>query len=221
VQHEDTPNPCTTNPCTTNPCNIVDDSATLMALRHLLLSEDKPPSLQPIDILLAAYLCVRKTEDHAIYDSHATLAERLGCERQYIADSITRLAKLDWITVTKRPGRTAGLALNAQSMPATHAVRDRISEEAKSLAANYAKLLGSPSVLVDKRMAKRKHFIRNQFPSAQRIIGKCGGDRALAGKVTGFAVVYSRHRKAAQTSLYHLLLKWDAIYTEYQVTRKK
>jgi hypothetical protein len=205
-----------------NPCKVIDDSATLATLRHLFFSEDKPKTLQSIDIAVAAYLVLRKCEDHEVLDSYQTIAERINSERKAVARSLARLQSQEWITVRKRTGQTAALSINTQSMPAEHAVRDKITPEAKTLAANYAKLLllGHPSIHVDKRMAKRKHFIKNQYASAQRIIGKCGGDRALAGNVTGFAVVHSKHRKAAQVSLYHLLTKWGAIY-EYQETRKK
>jgi hypothetical protein len=208
----------------TNPNNLVSDPVTLDTLRNLFFSEDKPDTLQSIDVAVVAYLILRKCEDHEVYDSYRTIAERVNCERQAVSDSIARLKNCDWITVAKRrPGQTACLSINAESMPAERAVREKITTEAKSLAANYTKALltKSPAILIDRRVPRRKHFIKNQFPSAQRILTKCNGDRDLAGKVVGFAIIHSKHRKKAQIGLYHLLMKWDAILAEYHATPKK
>ncbi len=83
-----------------------------------------------MDIALLTYLIVRQTEDHYINDSQLTLANRLGCERKTIADSIKRLDGLGWI-VSKKPwqwsektqrktrsiGKTVGLSVNLDKLP--------------------------------------------------------------------------------------------------------
>ena len=72
---------------------------------------------------------LRQTEDHFISDSQLTLANRLGCERKAIAESIKRLNDLGWIVSkaqwqwsekTKRKtrsiGKTVGLSVNLDKL---------------------------------------------------------------------------------------------------------
>ena len=72
----------------------MNQRSTIALLQNLYFSESKPAELRPIDLALLTYLVLRQTEDHFIFDSQLTLADRLGCKRDAIADSVKRLEGL-------------------------------------------------------------------------------------------------------------------------------
>jgi len=182
-------------------------------LQNLLFSEDKPAELLPLDILLLTYLVLRQTEDHYIYDSHLTLADRLGCERKAVAKSIRRLSGLGWIanTVprswsekTKRNtrviGKTSGLSVNLEKLPQA---KDKTKHSSPS--PDAVKLAAEHSILVTSLGHKRQHkgFSKQQEHAAQRLLDKLGGYE-LTVNLIQFAIDDERFRSAAYKSLYEL-----------------
>ncbi len=203
----------------------MNQSSIITTLQNLFFSESKPAELRPVDIALLTYLILRQTEDHYIFDSQLTLANRLGCERRAIADSIKRLANLEWI-VTKNPwqysdktkrktrfaGATIGLSVNPAKLPqmddrTKHALP---SAEAKSLASQHT------AMLIQAGLGKRrpKNFDRQQEHAAQRIIDDLGGDKE-AIEILNFALTDVRFQKAASKSLYELRSRMPTIRRAY------
>jgi hypothetical protein len=56
----------------------MNQKSTITLLQSLYSSESKPPELRPVDVALLTYLVLRQTEDHFVYDSQLTLANRLA-----------------------------------------------------------------------------------------------------------------------------------------------
>ena len=198
---------------------------TVNLLQNLLFSENKPPQLRPVDLLLLTYLVVRQTEDHFIYDSHLTLASRLGCERGTIADSIKRLSGIGWITTeepwqwnpnTKRKtrsiGKTVGLSINLDKLPRAQdkTPHPRPSPDALDLAKWHTALLIKNGVGGKTRY---KTFDQQQQYAAQRLIDKLG-DRV--SDVLDFALNDPRHQKKGRTSLYQVRAKLPAIMRDFE-----
>lgn len=196
--------------------SLLSDHAMIDVLQRLHFSESKPSYLLPLDISLLTYLVLRRSIDHEISDSAGTLAHRLCVERQAIGESLDRLQQHGWITVSGRGvGRSKGLSLNTEKFPAIQAVRERISEEAKFIAREYANELQKAG-----RRRFPKNWISRQFPSAQRIIDKCGGDAALARSMVAFGFTDKELHKSVRTSLYHATLIWPKITRAYQTRLK-
>lgn len=185
---------------------------TIITLQDLLFSENKPDELKPVDIALITYLLLRQTEDHFIFDSQLTLANRLGCERKTIGDSVKRLEALKWITTnepwqwnpttkrkTRRMGSTVGLAVNLDKLPQAmdRTKHSKPSPEAVRLAMKHT---GS---LIKWGVGKRtdKNFKSQQEHAAQRIIDGMGG-YLEAIDLWNFAQNDRRFKKSVKTSLY-------------------
>ena len=174
-----------------------------------------------MDLALLAYLLLRQTEDHFINDSQLTLAQRLGCERRTIADSIKRLSELGWIVnkpsyqwnektqrKTRSIGKTAGLAINLEKLPkpvdkAKHASPSR---DAVNLAARHTEFLKREGSNI-----RQKNFGRQQEHAAQRLIESMGGDFEKAVALVNFAIHDQRFRRTARKSLYEIRTRLQAI----------
>jgi len=204
---------------------------TLTTLHNLYFSESKPEELQPLDLALTTYLVLRQTDDHFIYDSQDTLAERLGCERKAVARSIDRLVQAGWIT-TKQPlhfnektkrttralARTVGLAVDPDRLPQYEDRATRpsvISDNAKHLAAQHT------AGLIE--MGKSRHpknFAAMQERAAQRLFDELGDYNTVAA-IFNFAAEDPRFVSATQTSLYEVRRRLSAIrkaYAAHQTT---
>lgn len=193
-------------------------------LQNLYFSENKPTELTPLDILLLTYLILRQTEDHFVYDSQLTLAERLGCERKAVAKSIKRLSGLGWIVSkaswqwsekTKRKtrsiGKTVALSVNLDKLPQAKdkTKRSPPSPEAVSLAANHTAFLKQLGV-----STTYKHFGRQQEHAAQRLIEVLGSSEVLVDLIQ-FAIDDQRFRSAAYKSLYEIRSRIGTIKSAY------
>lgn len=202
----------------------MNQKETVKVLQNLLFSEPKPAKLRPVDIALISYLILRQTEDHYIFDSHLTLADRLGCERRTIADSITRLSAMGWITTrkpcqwnekTKRKtraiGKTVGLSVVLDKLPQAgdKPKRSRPSPEAVSLAANHTAFLKQLGV-----STTYKRFGSQQQYAAQRLIDELGSSEVVEDLIQ-FAIDDQRFRSAAYKSLYEIRSRISAIKTAY------
>ena len=192
---------------------LLSNTATVEVLQRLLFSESKPAKLLPLDIIVLAYLIVRRCEDHEIFDSQDTIAKRVCSEYKAVARSLERLQKLGWITFTSRgPGRSKAIGINLEKFPAAQPIRDRITEESRILAREYVKEL----VKVEPRRRFPKGWVERQFPSAQRILTLCGGDAQLAYSMMAFAFMHHNLMKRARKSLYEMLKVWPTINCKYQ-----
>jgi len=198
---------------------------TITLLQNLHFSEDKPDALKPIDLSLLTYLILRQTEDHFIYDSQLTLAERLGCKRDAIAASIEPLEALGWIVCmrpfdwnpkTRRKTRTIGGTVGAGRQPGKIA-KERFkhsqpSPDALELAARHTKFLASY------RTKQPKNFRRQQEHAAQRIIDALGSfDEAVL--VVNFGASDVRFQKAVLKSLYEVRKRLPAIKSAYDAAQ--
>lgn len=195
--------------------NLASNHITIEVLQRLFFSESKPRHLLPIDLAILAYLILRRTSDHEISDSQQTLADRVCGDRKTVARSLRRLGRLGWVSVSGRGrGRTKGLSIDIDKLPAAQPVREKISKEAKQFAYQYEAYL--------KKTTKRrfaKNWLTRQGPSAQQILTKCGGNLPLAGAVVEHAFDNPKFKKCAETSLYHLLCKWRAIKESFDLAQ--
>jgi hypothetical protein len=192
--------------------SLLSDSSTVASIRNLL-STPKPPSIGPVDLLHIIRLMVEKAEDHTVYDSQITLAEAFGVtDTRTILDSQKRLVKLGWISRAYRQGRSYGLTLNVDSIPAEEPVRLKITPVARQIAKLYGSWLA-------KRGRKKfpKHWLEQQAPRAQRILDRCKGDVDKVGEIIQFAVLSPKFGRAASKDLYEGILKpWRKLTTAYE-----
>lgn len=206
----------------------MNQSNTITTLHNLFFSESKPAELKPIDLALLVYLILRQSADHFIYDSQLTLAIRLGCSRDAIADSISRLEKIKWLIVerpwqfsakTKRKtrviGRTVGLAINLDKLPSAddRAKRSKPSRDAVHMASQHTALLVKRGLF----RKQFKNFDRFQENAAQWLIDELGAD--IAFEILNFAMEDKRFQKAAFTSLYKIRSRLPAIKAAYDAAR--
>lgn len=208
-------------PVNGSPGTALSDSNTVAFLRDFIRAE-KPPGTTPVDVLQVIFLALRKTGDHAIYDSQQTLATGFCVDLKTIARSQKRLSspKLNWINNTRRRGKTSALSLNLSNIPQAKSVLTNISPEARTFAAQYQHTLqnGVPSATgVKKRKKFPKGWLEQQFFSAQRILDECSGDVIVAAQMATYALFNAPvpiRRKSAM-SLYHLITCWKQIRTGY------
>lgn len=200
---------------------------TLTILHNLYFSENKPETLQPLDLALATYLLLRQTEDHFIWDSQDTLATRLGCDRGTIKRAIDRLVAAGWVLTkaqtrfsektkrtTRAMGKTVGLAINLDGLPDydDRATRPAVSEDAKELARRHTAFLDHG------RKPRRRHkgFGAMQGRAAQRLLDDWG-DLETVRKIFNWAKDDPRFEKAAHRSLYEFRRRSKAIWRAWQV----
>ena len=195
--------------------SLVDDRTTVASL-HNLIASPKPPGIGPVDILHVVLLMLRKGEDHPILDSQQSLAEYFGVDKKTIVRSQKRLEDLDWLSRPRRKGRTSELRLNYDNIPASEPVRLKITPLAGQLAVGYQQALQK---LGRKRFPK--HWLKQQQPSAQRILDRCGGDTALVVDIMRHALNHPKHRNKARKSLYELLGRWAKVMQTYEAQRNK
>lgn len=191
---------------------VVSDRLTLRSIRSFLATE-KPTSIGPVDVLHVITLMVRKAQDHPVFDSQLTLARSFGCELKTIARSQKKLAspKIDWIARPQRRGKTRALSLKFQNLPGEEPVRRVLSREAGQLAVRYR--IGLQKYLRRKKFPKQ--WLKQQEPSAQRILNECGGDLELACAMVGHALAHPKHKRKAGMSLYNLLSQWKKVKQTY------
>jgi hypothetical protein len=158
-----------------------------------------------------------------------TLANRLGCERKAIADSIKRLGDLGWIVSqaqwqwnektkrrTRSIGKTLGLSVNLDKLPQAKdkTEHSRPSAEAVSLAAQHTAYL----IKLGKSVRQHKNFSRQQEYAAQRLIDELGSFEEAAA-VVSFAWDNERFKNSAQKSLYELRTRLSTIKRAYEVAQ--
>lgn len=200
-------------------------------LQNLFFSENKPPQLRPVDIALLTYLILRQTEDHFIFDSHLTLANRLGCERRTIADSIKRLSGMGWIKTeepwqwnenTKRKtrsiGKTVGLSVNMAELPQTE---DKTKHSGPSPCAIDLAKWHSALLLKNNVGSKTRYktFDQQQQFAAQRLIDELGVDKV--SEFLDFVLNDPRHQKTGYSSLYRVRAKLRAIKRDFEAVRNE
>ena len=202
---------------------------TITTLHDLYFSENKPADLKPIDLALLTYLVLRQTEDHFIHDSQLTLANRLGCKSDAVADSIKRLKDLGWITTkeqwqwnektknkTRVIGGTVGLAVNVDKLPQSgdRARHARPSKDAIWFAAQHT------GILLKSGVSKRrdKNFDKQQQHAAQRLIEEMGS-LGEAADLFNFALSDARFKKVALKSLYEVRSRLSTIRPAFEATR--
>jgi hypothetical protein len=191
---------------------LLNNSTTLATIRNFLAS-DKPASITPLDVLQMVHFMACKAEDHDTFYSQQTLARMFNTDPRSIARSQKRLAspEIDWIARPQRRGKTNAISIKYQNVPAEEILRLKITREAEQITDRYRKAL---------RKHGRKKFpaqwLRQQFPSAQRIINDCGGDVELAARMIGHALSDPRHRKRAMQGLYHVYGRWRKIEESYE-----
>jgi hypothetical protein len=199
---------------------LLSDDTSLATIRNFLASE-KPASITPLDILQMIHFMTCKAEDHDTFYSQQTLARMLNVDTRSVARSQQRLAspEIDWIARPQRRGRTNAVSIKYQNVPAEEILRLKITPEAQQIALRYQTAL---------RKCGRKKFpaqwLRQQFPSAQRIINDCSGDVELAARMIGHALNHPAHRRRAKEGLYHIYGRWRKIqetYTAWQQQRQQ
>jgi hypothetical protein len=190
----------------------------IIALTLAFLAAQKPTDITPVDVLVVVYLIQRRAFDHPINDSQYTMSQRLGCEPKTISRSLERLAspQINWITRSKRQGRSDGLALIHDNLPLADSERLRITQDAKMLAGRYQMALQKAG-----RRRFPKGWLGQQCVSAQRILNHCAGDLTLSRHMVGHAISTPMHKVAARQSLYHLLRRWKSVEVSYSTYLQK
>jgi hypothetical protein len=197
--------------------SLLSNGTTLATIRNFLASE-KPASITPLDILQMVHFMTCKAEDHDTYYAQQTLARMFNTDPRSVARSQQRLAspEIDWIARPQRRGRANAVSIKYQNVPAEEILRLKITPEAQQLALRYQTAL---------RKCGRKKFpaqwLRQQFPSAQRIINDCGGDVELAARKIGHALGDPRHRKKAMLGLYHVYGRWRKIEESFDASQQQ
>lgn len=190
---------------------FLDNGVVIDVLQRMLFSETKPSKVRPIDLSVMTYLLMRRCADHSIFDSHQTIAERVCAERKAVRESLARLDDVGWISLGGRgKGRSKAVCVDLEAFPAAQPIRDKITEEAKALVREYVSELQKAG-----RRKFPKQWTTRQYPSAQRILTKCGGDVNLAYRMMGFAFMHPDFRKRARMSVYHMLCIWPKIAKAY------
>ncbi len=196
---------------------LLDNHVTVEVLQRLYFSETKPSHLLPLDLAIMTYLVLRRCADHAIFDSYHTIAERVCVERKAVMESLDRLQRAGWVTVGGRGiGKSKALAINLDAFPAAQPIRDRITDGAKALVDKYVQALQQVG-----RRKFPKGWKTRQFPSAQRILTKCGGDVNMAYQMMGFAFLHPDLRKRARMSVYHMACIWPKVSRDYEAQMKQ
>lgn len=191
----------------------LNNNSIVKYLQNLYFSENQPqPSrLQPIDIAFVTYLLLRRTQDHEIFDSQFTIAQRLRSDRRAVARSLARLKAAGWFSVRKRGrAQTAAIALNIGSLPATRTLREKVTPEAGQLAFRYQRAV--------QRIRPRrfsKSWLSRQVVNAQIILGLCDGNLERAAAILTHGITKSRHQRKARISLYHARMVWPQIVESY------
>jgi hypothetical protein len=197
----------------------LSNSISIDILQRLFFSEAKPSQITTVDIAVAAYLVLRRCVDHEVYDSHATIATRIGASVDTVKRSLPRLERCGWIVVSGRgTGLTKGYSINIETFPAAQPVRDQITPEAKKLAASYMQAIQR---LPKHPKTMRKNWLPRQWHSAQRILTHCGGNYEVAWEIIRFALTREAFKKRAATSLYKLLGAWGSLYKDYCECKQK
>jgi hypothetical protein len=192
---------------------LLTDKVTVDVLQRLIFSEEKPSKLLPIDLVIMTYLVLRRCEDHEIFDSQLTIAERTCTEWKAVGRSLKRLQKVGWVTVTYRGrGRTKAIAINLDTFPAAQPVRELVTEGAKVLVREYVSELQK----VDPHRRLLQGWVNRQWPSAQRIVTLCDGDVQLAYSMMGHAFMWPTLKKRARTSVYNMLKIWPMVTRTYR-----
>ena len=191
---------------------LLSDGTALATIRNFLASE-KPANITPLDILQMVHFMACKAEDHDTFYSQQTLARMFNADTRSIARSQQRLAsdEIDWISRPQRRGKTSAISIKYQNVPAEEIIRLKISPDAPQLAFRYEQGL--------RKMGRKKfpaHWLKQQFPSAQRILNDCNGDIELAARMIGYALSDPRHRKKAVQGLYHVCGRWRKIRESYE-----
>src|SRR6266704_4511248 len=150
---------------------MIDDTTTTTMIRNLLASP-KPAGMTPLDVCQIVQFMLSKSEDHNVYFSQNTLARMFGTDARTIARSQDRLEQFGWIARPRRtPGKTHGVSLRFENIPAEETLRLKVTDEAKQLAQRYK--------VATVKMGKQnrpKHWLQQQFVSAQRILDACNGN---------------------------------------------
>ena len=194
-----------------NTAPLLDDHVLIDIMQRMFFSEAKPSHLLPVDFSVMSYLLLRRSVDHAIFDSHQTIAERVCVERKTVPESLDRLQRAGWITLGSRgPGRSKAIAVNIDKFPAAQPLRDKITPEAKALVLEYVKELHKIG-----RRKFPKQWVPRQHSSAQRILTKCNGDVNMAYRMMGFAFMDPALKNRARMSVYHMVCIWPKIERAY------
>jgi hypothetical protein len=197
--------------------SILNDSTTITTIRNFLASE-KPASITPLDILQMVHLMTCKAEDHDTFYSQQTLARMFNTDPRSVARSQQRLAdtEIDWIARPKRRGKTNAVSIKYQNVPGEEIVRLKITPEASQISLRYQIALRKNG-----RQKFPAQWLKQQFPSAQRIINDCGGDVELAARMIGHALSDLRHHKRAMQGLYHIYGRWRKIELSYKASQQQ
>lgn len=198
---------------------LLNNATTLDTIRNFLASE-KPASITPLDILQMVHFMTVKAEDHDTFYSQQTLARMFNADTRSVARSQQRLAstEIDWVARPQRRGKTNAVSIKYSNVPAEEILRLKITPEAQNLAVRYQTAL--------RKRGRKKfpaHWLKQQFPSAQRILNDCSGDVELAAEMVGYALYDPHHRKKAMQGLYHTYGRWRKIedaYAAWKQTRQ-
>lgn len=153
-----------------------------------------------------------RAEDHDTYYSQQTLARMFNVDTRSIARSQQRLSspEIDWLARPRRCGKPNAISIKFQNVPGEEILSLKITPEAQQIAVRYQMAL--------QKLGRKKfpaQWLRQQFPSAQRIINDCGGDIELAARMIGHALSIPQHSRKAMKGLYHLYGRWRKVQTSY------
>jgi len=196
------------------------DPQLLQYFRKFLSSEDKPDSLQAIDLLLTVRLLVQHADESNLYVSQGTLATQLCVSEDTIARSIERLKASGWLLVRKGGYRmrTNLYSIDLAKLPQDELTKTYISPAAKKLAQDYGNAAGAN--------ARKKYVLRNWRQTwafqCQWLMNHCGGDSAKARCVINFCwqhATNTTYRKLATQGPHKLRKVWIAAVHEYDAVQ--
>lgn len=160
------------------------DSEIVVSLRSLLCADDKPQQITPLDLLQITRLLLQHADEKDVALSQDTIAEQLCTSADTIARSQERLAEIGWLIVRKGGyrGRTNSCTVALDHLPVAELSKTVVSEQARSLAAQYGQFL---------RVENRKKFMRGWLQqwsfTIQKLIDRTEGGAARVAEIINFA----------------------------------
>ena len=194
----------------------MNDSQLVTIVRHLVCTENVPTDITPLDRLQVIRLLVQHAAEENVYTSQDVLASQLGVAVPALARSQKRLKQHGWIAVHSGGyhRRTNRYSVQLDKLPIADLQRTIVTEDARKLAAGYAKYL---------RKTERKRLWQGWEQQAafvcQGLIEKADNDLQIAMNGINFALHNTRYRKAALKGPRGLRRNWKQILAEYQAQK--
>ena len=191
----------------------MNDTQLLHYLRAFLASDDKPETLNPLDIVQTVRLLLQLADEKDAYMSQDTLAMQLCSSVDAIKRSQDRLSCVGWLVIRKGGyrGRTNRYAINLDKLPQADLARTVVSPATRRYASRYGLYVKAN---VNKRFMK---LWPQQWAFAiQRLCDRTDGGLPRVGEIVNFALRNPRYQKYAFIGPSALRKIWKQLCQDYE-----